>query len=70
MLGALNAPLNAKTGALEAPNVLHVLANVEVGIEPKAKVFVALNTGVVLAAPNAGVLVATKAEVLLALNVA
>ena len=69
MLGALNAPLNAKTRELEAPNALHVLPNVDVGIEP-AKVFVALNTGVVLAAPNAGVLVATKAEVLLALNVA
>ena len=47
-----------------------MLPNVELGIEPKAKVFVALNAGVVLAAPNAGVLVAAKAEVLLALNAA
>ena len=69
MLGALNAPLNAKTRELEAPNALHVLPNVDVGIEP-AKVFVALNAGVVLAIPNAGVLVAAKAEVLLALNAA
>ena len=70
VLGALNAPLNAKAGVLEAPNALPLLPNVELGVEPKAKVFVELNAGVVLAAPNASVLVAAKAGVLLTLNAA
>ena len=70
VLGALNAPLDAKTTALEAPNALLVLPNVGLGVELKAKVFVALNAGVVLAARNDGVLVAAKAGVLLAPNTA
>ena len=70
VLGALNAPLNAKTRVLEAPNALPVLPNVELAVEPKAKVFVAPNAGVVLAAQNADVLVAAKVGVLLAPNAA
>ena len=56
VLGVLNAPLDAKTTALEAPNALPVLPNVGLGVEPKAEVFVAPNAGVVLAAQNVGVL--------------